>query len=239
MFTFWWKGLLAIASVLAIGSGAQASTVTLADTQDTFVYGFLGTTSGAVLSEFFPGIIAVANDSPHSVNSFVEFGGLGTSGITAAQVSSATLTLTVAAGAGFGPGPSGSAPVTVDLYAAGSAWDSSVTWATQPAAATPPGIIGWETDNAPAVTTISFDVTSLVDTWLNGGLANNGFILTQDNPGTQSLTFDSMSAGSGQPVLTIDTVATPEPGSLALAALAVGTLGLWHIRRRLRGVRGE
>jgi hypothetical protein len=237
MFKIWLKSLLAIASGLAIGSAAQAGTLSLTDTQDTWVYGFLSTTSGATLSEFFPGIVAVANDSPHSVNSFVEFGGLGTSGITAAEVSSATLTLTIGAGAGFGPGPSESAPVTVDLFAAGSAWDTSTTWATQPASATPPGMIGQQTDADPSITTVSFDVTSLVDTWLSGGLANNGFILTQDNPGTQSLTFDSMSAGSGQPVLTINT--TPEPGSLALACLAVGTIGLWQTRRRLRGVRSE
>ena len=239
MFKIWLKSLFAITSGLAIGSAAHASTLDLADTQDTFVYGFLSTTSGAVLSEFFPGIIAVANDSPHSVNSFVEFGGLGTSGINAGQVSSATLDLTVAAGAGFGPGPSESTPVTVDLYAAGSAWNTSVTWATQPAAVAPPGLIGQQTDDDPTVTTISFDVTSLVKSWLNGGLANNGFILTQDNPGTQSLTFDSMSAASGQPVLTINTIATPEPGSLALAGLAAGTIALSQVRRRLRGGRGE
>jgi hypothetical protein len=241
MFKIWLKSLLAIAVGIVIESAAQAGTINLAATQDTYVYGFLSTTSGAALSGFFPGIFAVANDSPlpHSINSFVEFGGLGTSGITAAQVSSATLTLTVGPNPGFGPSPSASAPVTVDLFAAASAWDTSVTWATQPATVTaPPGLSAQQTDNDPAIATISFNVTSFVENWLGGSLANNGFILTQDNSGAQSLAFDSMSAPRGQPLLTINTFATPEPGSLALAGLAAGTIGLWQIGRRRQGVRG-
>ncbi len=117
MCKVWWKSLLALSSVLAVGSAAQAG-ITPPETQDTFVYSFLSTTPGSVLSAFFPNIVAVANDSPHSVNSLIEFGGLGTAGVTASQVSSATLTLTVGAGAGFGPGPSPATPVTVDLFAA-------------------------------------------------------------------------------------------------------------------------
>ena len=153
----------------------------VADTQDTFVYQFLSTSTGSSLASFFPGIIAVGNDAPHVVNSFVEFGGVGATGVAASNVSSATLTLTVGTGPGFGPGPTPGAPVVVELVRGEGAWSTStITWNNQPAAAS--GLIGQVSDDG-SLSTITFDVTSVVKDWLDSSLANNGFILTQDNAG--------------------------------------------------------
>jgi hypothetical protein len=179
--------LLAIAAISPVC--ASAASIPVADTQDAFVYQFLGTTTGSSLSGFFPGIIAVANSAPHVVNSFVEFGDVGSQGVSSNDVSSATLTLTVASGPGFGPGPTPGAPVIVDLFAASAAWaPATITWLNQPG---PAGLIGQVSDDG-SLSTVTFDVTSVVKQWLDGSLANNGLILTQDNAGSQSVSFDAL-----------------------------------------------
>ncbi|QBE65458.1 DNRLRE domain-containing protein [Pseudoduganella lutea] len=117
------------------------------------------------------------------------------------RVVAATLTLT----------QNGSSAVTrpVGVHRMTTRWDSNATWRIAR-----PGV-GWTGgdfgDIAAAATTVagasrySWDVTSLVDGWVAGRLANYGMLLRLANPG-QSANFYSFDAGAAQrPVLRVVT----------------------------------
>jgi hypothetical protein len=224
---------IAWAASLAAGSAAIAVTIQPNEgtSKDSFVYEFLpgfnfnSPPFGALLTAGKTGI-------GHDTESLVQFD-LTTVGLTAAQVTSATLQIwaTSAAAAGFGVDPSPAGPIQIDLYSvagASPAWtESTVTWASKPttgslvASTTLSGINQW----------IAFDVTSLVKQWLDGSLANNGLLLRENavvgsDPNFVVSVFDS-SAGQHAPLLTV----VPEPSGLLLAGLGLPIVAL-AIRRR-------
>jgi hypothetical protein len=114
------------------------------------------------------------------------------------EVLSAQLTMTQ---------PSGSTVArTVNLHQITTQWDLSATW-TQ---ARP--LVGWASpggDYAPAAIAsadvtgagaYTWDVSNVVDDWVNGRQTNNGFLLRLLNA-SQTVTFNSLEAASQKPVL--------------------------------------
>jgi hypothetical protein len=234
--------MIALLCVVGVGASSAAGwTITVrpneAASKDAFAYQFLPTFNfdsgpfGSLLSAGATGI-------GHDTRSLVQFD-LSSVNLTPAQVAApsfhATFQIYVdsTAEVGFGADPSPASPIQVDLTAVGGAtpaWsESAVTWNSQPtvtggvaSTATINGINQW----------VSFDVTSLVQQWLNGSLANNGFMLTEDaivgtDPNFVVGVFDS-SAGPNAPLLSI----VPEPASVLLALAAVPWLA-WRWRRRV------
>lgn len=144
--------------------------------------------------------------------------------------------------------PSPGAPVETEVYAAGGSWDEqTLTWLTQgpflPAggpedSVTQTGVNQW----------VSFDVTSLVRSWLDGSAANNGFVLQQNgvvdalNPSSlvgftgavsslyASSAFDNAASKSLRPFLQINMV-VPEPITATLSLMGLGVLGMATRRR--------
>jgi Zn-dependent metalloprotease len=101
----------------------------------------------------------------------------------------------------------GTTPSPVRVHGLSQSWDESVIrWSNQP----PPGLIV-ATQSIPAsVGYKTWDVTALVQAWVNGDLANEGLVLT---PGTQQqfeLIFNSREAGNNRPRLIIE-YTTPAP----------------------------
>ncbi|HEX3725003.1 MAG TPA: DNRLRE domain-containing protein [Pirellulales bacterium] len=205
---------------------------------DVFTYQFLSTFNfkdgqfGTILS-------AGKTTSGHDTESLLHYD-LSGAGLSSAQVTSATFQLYVdnTAAAGFGASPDASHPIQIDLYplASSPAWDAStVTWSTMPGAvgATPAASVTISAINQ----YVTFDVTSLVQQWIGGSLANNGFLLVQheavsDGSNDYVGVFDS-SGGSHAPLLMI----VPEPATMALALVAVPPV-TWVLRRRAARTRG-
>ena len=92
---------------------------------------------------------------------------------------------------------------------------------------------------------MTFDVTSIVESWVDGTLANNGFLLAGDavvGDGTPAALFMSRGYVDGGtfafvpqadgPTLVVTTV--PEAGSAALALLAALGVGVGCMTRRRR-----
>jgi hypothetical protein len=204
--------------------------------KDTFVYQFLSGYNFDSVS--FPGtfgnlLSAGKTGSGHDTESLLQFD-LSTVGLTGSQVSSATLQLHVidTVSAGFGLSPDATHPVQIDVTAITESWSESggsgVTWNTLPGAAGSPATS--QSLNQVNVL-VSFDVTNLVKQWLDGSLANNGFLLTQEaavgvSGAYHVAVFDS-SAGTVAPLLTI----VPEPATAVLVLLGTAGLAIFRLRK--------
>ena len=200
--------------------------------QDGFVY------SGApiAVSSFYP-VIAVGKTvgAAHDTEALVQFD-LSTFGLTAAQVTSATLKLWVSdiATTGFGLNPDASNPLQVDLYPATSAWSrSTLQWSNKPATGSQ---ISSVTVNSIGHL-ISFDVTSQVQGWLTNPASNFGLLLSADAVvgASGSYHYVAFSSGLGSqsgnaPYLTV----VPEPASVVLAAGLLPAAAIVYRRRRAR-----
>lgn len=240
--------LFALAVGATLVPSAQAVTLqpNEAASKDTFVYEFLPTfnLSTPPFGQFLPAGKTEAPADGHDVEALVEFD-LSSVTLTAAQVTSATLELYSIdneddlTGTGFGANPTASNPVLVNLSAIGPGapplWqEATATWnshnllpsAGQYAATSVNGINQW----------FAFDVTTLVQQWLNGSLQNNGMLLVADaavfRPDVQNFAVAAFSSASGQfaPKLTV----VPEPSLVVLALSAVAALA-WIGRRRAVG----
>lgn len=148
-------------------------------------------------------------------------------------VSSATLTLTLAQ-ASSATGTLYVAPIT-------EAWTSAATTGTftaLPAINTGMAVsTSWSTTIAQSAT-ISFDVTGIVQSWVNGSSPSYGFAVyaAADSNSFISAVHNPLRTNLQTPKLAIDYAAIPEPSSVALlagvgAGLVVGT------RRRRRASR--
>lgn len=215
-------------AVSALTSTAQAVTLQPdeAASKDTFAYQSIDINwSGAPFGIYLP---AGATPSGHDTRSMIEFDLSGV-GLTGAQVQSATLDLWVDAtdGTGFGASPTAGTPVLIDLYALSGPWvESTVTWSTIPAA----GALYSSLSIGGINQLVSFDVTALVQDWLDGVLTNNGLLLQGNAPvGSPSVVANFSSAsGTLAPALTITPV--PEPSTVILALCSLPLIG-WQYRR--------
>jgi hypothetical protein len=196
--------------------------------KDTFVYSFLPTFNFNAPQSGFNGILASGRSaSAHDLRSLVQF---DLTGVNLGVGEIATLSLFVADGSTVGfpvvnPSPNGA--VTIDLFAVTSSWDAAtVNWSSQPTYGAAPvdtkvldGIGGY----------VTFDVTSLVQSWLSNPGSNFGFSLQQRdvvvNGGSVQAVYHS-SASANRPFLYAGPV--PEP-ALTTVVGAVATLLL---RRR-------
>lgn len=209
-----------LVALAGVSSVAMASPVHLEPTgaaaQDTFVYqsmpDFNFDASG------FERFIALGKSTvPHDLNGLIRFDLAGAS-LAAGERATLNLYVTDTGATGFpGVSPSAAGPAVVDVASATSAWQASTaTWASLPAAGaivdseTIRGVGGWA----------RFDVTDLVGAWLDGSVANDGFVLSQaaavNRGGWVGVVFES-SASTHAPFLEI--AAVPEPTTLAAAAL--------------------
>ncbi len=133
----------------------------------------------------------------------------------------------------------------VDIHEVTQAWDSSTTWDTYDgtnnwvaaggdvAAAVAASSASIATAAGPALvgTWVDFDVTSLVQGWADGSIANNGVrVSIADTPSAYG-NFNLIASGSNGPQLVV--TAVPEPASCAaLLGLGVGAFVLRRKRKR-------
>ncbi len=136
-----------------------------------------------------------------------------------------------------------SASVTLDARRITSAWAESVTYSTQPT-------VGATVEDSTTVSGLinqwfSWDLTSLVQDWMDGVVPNYGvtiydhgsglymrFVSSDNQTATQPSWAMAPTSATLQPKLTIDyTSAVPEPTTLAIWS-AFGALGLIAARRR-------
>lgn len=218
---------------------ASAATYSLqpdeAASKDTFVYQFSILANSNLESPPYNAILGTSKTSTgHDLVSLVQFdlSSIAGLGVAASDVTTAKLKLR-STGNGLGGGlPSASFPVTVDLAAVTSTWDeSTVTWNSRPSA----GGMLTSASVVDATSLVEFDVTSLVQNWLDGTWTNFGMQLSQAlevvNGSGQRVgaTFVGASGNAlDRPILEITTV--PEPTGLFLLA----TAGLMALRFRKR-----
>ena len=225
---------------LILTAAASAAPVTIqpvgAAGRDAFVYSFLATTNfTTAFGGAYGGLLATGlTTSGHNLESLVKF---DLSGVTLAKGETATLNLYVGdtVQAQFGVNPSVAFPVTTNVAPASDVWAyDAVTWNTRPGTTTPStsflvdGINKW----------VSVDVTSIVNGWVTGGVANNGFSLRQDaivqNNGSVVAVYNSSRAGGTTPVLStapyLQIVAVPEPASMG--GLVIGGAAALLRRRK-------
>jgi hypothetical protein len=173
----------------------------------------------------------------HDTESLVQFDVTAAStGLTAVQVTSATLNLWVDDGSstGFGNNPTAANPVQVDLYSVSGTWSkATLTWANKPATGSVLGAVTVDSIGH----WIAYDVKSTVQGWLTTPSSNNGFLLRSNavvgGPGNYYVVaFDSGFATGGAadgnanaPYLSI----VPEPQGLLLALAATPAACLFSV----------
>lgn len=198
-------------------------------------YEFLTTwTFGSMYPEFFSALNTGAS-SAHSMPSYLKFDLSGLVSVDAEDITSATLRLylTDVAASGFGVNPSEAYPVAANFsLVTGGDWSkATITYGNAPAAG---GLVGSITGIDSVGVWVELDLTSVVQGWVSGDVANYGLRITQPtnvrdatNNSVFAL-FNSDGAASNRPELIVNTV--PEPS----VSLLMGGTGLFFlvVRRR-------
>lgn len=223
--------ILMLLAVSALTSTAQA--VSLNSSGDTFGYQFLPALNlnSAPFGAWLP---AGATTTGHDLKSAIQFD-LSGLGLTGAQVQSATLDLWVVDSTSTGLGgisPTPGSPVLVDLHALTASWDATtLTWSTFPAAGALYSSLSINGINQ----LVSFDVTTLVQDWLDGALANHGLVLSGNTPVgvSPNWVIPVFGAGSAVPGPVLSIAVVPEPSTVILALCSL-PLAVWQMRRARR-----
>ncbi len=225
----WFSVLVGLALAAAASANPATTQPTGSAGRDVFVYE--GIPNGNFVAGFGPSFSALLGSgvtgSGHDIEGLLKF---DLTGFTLAPGETAKLSLYVldASVVGFpATNASPSTPASTTIYGVGSDWTyNTVTWATRPPAGTQSGTSLVDGINK----WVTFDVTNLVDSWLNAGQTNNGFLVRQDeivlNGGKVTPVYASSRAAANQPILQI--VAVPEP----TAAGALGLVGAAALLRR-------
>jgi hypothetical protein len=220
------------ALALLVGVSASAATMTLqfGSPADTY-QGTLEAAEGNSAS--FQGWSVLAMGTPADNYSialvkFADSGGTGIGTIPAgSKVNSAILRLTTYTVWGGGSNTLIAAPVTSPWIAGKNYPVGDPGWATFDVNAASPAA----TLPTTTYTALDIDVTSIVQSWVDGSRVNNGFALYSDAAyqGTQFIATNNGAYGSLAEKLTIDyAAAVPEPTTLGLVGLA----GLALLSRR-------
>jgi hypothetical protein len=184
--------------------------------QDVFIYEFLPNMN--LHSSGFELLLATGDTtSGHDIRSLIKFD-LTAISLSATETATLNLYTIDTTAAGFGVSPTPGAPVTTNVHLVTSAWTETATWNSQPAFNPTPaasalvnGVGQW----------ISFDITEVVEGWLDDPSTNQGLVLTQAAPvtngGVVAAVYNSSSAPSNRPYLQI----VPEPSAMGLCALAL------------------
>jgi hypothetical protein len=223
----------AVAALVCMAAEKTSAQTTLPATQDTRLLSVLPTTNNGQ-SDF----LAVYNLNNNVQHSLLQY---DVTGLT--NISSAILTLHLHSPYSFNGTPEDVFRATRNWIETEATWNNATTpqpWSTAggdyagpnndtltPYATAAP----IETD-----TSVSFDVTGLVQAWANNTITNNGFLLLDNSPNNTHFYSSRTPTPGLQPTLTItssDTPSTPEPGSVALlASFGIGCTSLLARRRR-------
>lgn len=225
---------LAAAALAAALAGPSASATTIATTTfDTDSY-IPYKTNNATSSEITLGVPNPGYNFNFGVIEFDDLGAVPAGG-------SKFLVVDLEAFVTYGDAPEGGGPPPVELTPTGSATikvvglGSSYGEVYADAGTTASQWYDTYIGNADADATatptnaglVSFDVTEVVDGWLNDPTTNHGFglVVASGQPVELGASSDFLTSDSVAP--TLSTV--PEPGSMAI--LALGAVGLLHRRR--------
>lgn len=219
----------AVAASVVSCSLASAATILQPDSaasKDTFVYSFLPTFNFNGLPGFDVILASGKSNSGHDLRALVQFDLTGAS-LGVGDI--ATLNLFVADGGTVGfpvVNPSPAAPVIADVFPVTSDWAAgTVNWNTQPTF----GALADSETISGIGSYVSWDVTSLVQSFIASPASNFGFSIQQRdvvlNGGAVQAVYHSANSAN-RPFLYVGPV--PEPSSL----IAVSLAGLILARRR-------
>ena len=227
------------------------ATTTAGDGQDAIVYS--NPSVPFVLSPAYPWVgVGKTTDGLSDLSSLMQFDLTG-SGLTSAQIGSATLTVFTHTAAEFHPNlqnPDATHVVNVGISPITSSWDrDTAKWTFKPTHGSQ--VTDFDVNALNSFFTV--DVTSLVKDWLDSPSTNFGVWLEATNvigsgPNGDASPFWAVAFNSGYlasppfgpggsnvdgPLLTINTV--PEPGTIVLALCAVPAVALAGMRRAQTG----